>query len=486
MSFVSPEFLLFFVVAVTVYFATPFRLRWVFLLIASYFFYAYWNAELIILIVASTLIDYFVAQRIANTPIENVRQRKSLLAISMLANLGILFTFKYFNFFVNSSNDLFGFLGLSFAIDNINVLLPVGISFYTFQSMSYTIDVYRGDIEAEKNAGIFATYVAFFPQLVAGPIERASNMIPQFKIKHSFEYERVVGGLRLALWGFFKKVVIADRVAIYVNEVYGNPDEYTGAILIIATIFFAIQIYCDFSGYSDIAIGTARVMGFDLMLNFRQPYFSRSIREFWRRWHISLSTWFRDYVYIPLGGNRVTFLRNLANLLIVFVVSGLWHGANWTFVIWGALHGVFIVGETIWTTYIGKIERKGIAGAILSIATWFVTLIAVLVAWVFFRANNLSDALYIVSNFLNFDTLHSIYTPFEQSIINSTTEFWLAWAGVFVLFVYDFVDYKWDTLRLFNVSPIVVRWAFYYLAIGIIYLSLLFGSTTQEFIYFQF
>jgi D-alanyl-lipoteichoic acid acyltransferase DltB (MBOAT superfamily) len=480
MSFVSPEFLVFFVVAVAAYFATPFKYRWVFLLAASYFFYIYWNTRLIFLILASTIIDYGVARFIAATPPEQRRRRTLWLLLSLVSNLGILFTFKYYNFFVFSANDTLMALGFDSALEELNVLLPVGISFYTFQSLSYTIDVYRGDHDAEKHFGIFALYIAFFPQLVAGPIERASNMLAQFREQHDFDYERVVIGLRIALWGFFKKVVIADRLAPYVNSVYNDVDEHSGVVLIIATIFFAIQIYCDFSGYSDIAIGTAKVMGFNLMENFRQPYLATSVREFWGRWHISLSTWFRDYLYIPLGGNRLGFSRMLINLMIVFVVSGLWHGANWTFVVWGALHGLYIVYERIWVRWEGR-PRSPV------IVRWAGTTLLVLIAWVFFRANNMGDAVYVLRESLNFsEGFAQVYAPFASGTLDAELSFILAWAAIGALAIFDFVDNRVSLLPRLNRIPAPLRWATYYVLIVVIYLSLVFGSVVEDFIYFQF
>src|SRR5690606_11316178 len=305
MSFTSPEFVLFFAAYFAVYFVLPHRWRWAWILVASYFFYAYGHGEYLWIILLTTTVDYTVARLIHRT--KNPRSRKLLLLVSITLNLSILFAFKYFDFFNNSLAAISQQLELPYAVGGLSLALPVGISFYTFQSMAYTIDVYRRKIPAENHAGVFAALVAFFPQLVAGPIERAPHMLPQYRQRFRFNEERTVEGMRRILWGFFKKIVIADRLAIYVNGVYNSPYEYSGFPLIVATLFFAFQIYCDFSAYSDIAIGTARIMGFDLMENFRQPYFARSIREFWARWHISLSTWFRDYLYIPLGGNRVPF-----------------------------------------------------------------------------------------------------------------------------------------------------------------------------------
>lgn len=349
--FVTPQFAIFFMLVLSIYFILPHKWRWILLLLSSYYFYASWEVAYLGLIIFSTLVDYLAGYYLGKISQEKDFPRKLLLGLSLAVNLGVLFIFKYYNFFAGSMSEFLHIFGQEPDFLTLNVLLPVGVSFYTFQSMSYTIDIYRGKLQPETNFGIFATFIAFFPQLVAGPIERATNMLPQFSKEHDFDYVRVVEGFRLILWGAFKKVVIADRVAVVVNSVYTAPDQYSGLSLILATLFFSIQIYCDFSGYTDIAIGVARVMGYDLMLNFRQPYFAKSVQEFWQRWHISLSTWFRDYLYIPLGGNRASFGRYLLNIMIVFVVSGLWHGANWTFVIWGFLHGIMMVIEAITKRY---------------------------------------------------------------------------------------------------------------------------------------
>jgi len=300
-----------------------------------------WMPEYAIILVISTIIDFFCGYKMNS--ITEQAQKKSYLYLSLISNLGILFTFKYFNFFKTISTDILAQFHIEQALPTFPLLLPMGISFYTFQTMSYSIDVYHEKVKAEKHLGIFALFVTFFPQLVAGPIERSGNLLPQFYKHTKFEYERITSGLKLMAWGFFKKIVIADRLAQFVNYVYNDPYEYQGIYLVTATIFFAFQIYCDFSAYSDIAIGSARVLGFDLMKNFNRPYFSKSIDEFWKNWHISLSTWFKDYIYIPLGGNRVVKWRWYYNLFITFLISGFWHGANWTFVVWGALHGFYLV-----------------------------------------------------------------------------------------------------------------------------------------------
>ena len=353
MLFNSLHFLIFFPIILFLYFTIPHKYRWTILLAGSYYFYMSWKAEYIILIMISTLIDYVAGIQI-DKAVSRTR-KKIFLGLSLFTNLGLLFAFKYFNFFSDSTRIFLQQFAIQLNPLTLKVLLPVGISFYTFQTLSYTIDIFRGRIKPEKHLGIFAVYVSFFPQLVAGPIERAKNLLPQFYVKHKFKYDRAVSGARLMLWGFFKKMVIADTVAITVNMVFNNPSAYSGTYLILATIFFAIQIYCDFSGYSDIAIGAARMMGFDLMQNFRMPYLSKSIREFWKRWHISLSTWFRDYLYYPLIGKKITIFKLYFCIFLVFLISGLWHGANWTFLIWGGLHGFYLTFAAITKNFRKKI-----------------------------------------------------------------------------------------------------------------------------------
>ncbi len=375
------------------------------LLLASYYFYMCWKVEYILLILFSTIVDYSVAIKMSESLHKKVRKR--WLYLSLGVNLGILFLFKYFNLFNDAVQAAFNKFNLFYDIPTFELLLPVGISFYTFQTLAYTIDVYNGKLKPERNLFNFALYVSFFPQLVAGPIERASRLLPQFQKTYQYNYIRVVGGLQQMLWGFFKKLVIADRLAPLVNEIYNAPTEVSGITLLTATYLFAFQIYCDFSGYSDIAIGSARVMGYDLMDNFKVPYLSKSIREFWQRWHISLSTWFRDYVYIPLGGNRVKVYRWYLNLLIVFMVSGLWHGANWTFLIWGALHGIYLIIEILLNKLPPILKRFP------KIKHWFligITFHLVLLAWIFFRANTVNDAFYILKQIA--------YIPTELSISN--------------------------------------------------------------------
>lgn len=396
MLFNSIEFVLFFPTAVAFYFAFPHRFRWVLLLAASYLFYMAWEPGYVVLIWASSLVDYIAALVLG--AVTRRGWRRATLGLSIGVNLGLLFFFKYYNFFADTLRPLLEAAGWTIQLPYAHVLLPVGISFYTFQTMSYTIDVYRNHTRPERHLGRFALYVAFFPQLVAGPIERPNNLLPQFLERHEFDYDRITNGLSLMLWGFIKKSVIADRLAIAVESVYANPESQTGPVLALATILFAYQIYCDFSGYTDIALGAAQVMGFRLMDNFRRPYAASSIADFWRRWHISLSTWFRDYLYIPLGGNRVRLARWAVNILIVFLVCGLWHGANWTFVIWGGLHGSYMLFGRLTAPL-----RDRLAAPVTRRTPWIrnglrvaCTFALVCFAWIFFRADSLADAITIV------------------------------------------------------------------------------------------
>ncbi|HHG83618.1 MAG TPA: MBOAT family protein, partial [Bacteroidetes bacterium] len=360
--------------------------------------------EYIFLIAGSTVTDYLVAQAIHKS--SDQRKRKLLLYFSLSLNLGLLFTFKYFDFFSGSVNAMFELANMAYMIPMLDVVLPVGISFYTFQTLSYTIDVYKGDIEPEKHFGIFALFVSFWPQLVAGPIERSSRLLPQFHKHHDFDYDRAVWALNRIAYGFFKKVVVADRLSIYVNEVYGDLDNYPTLPILLASFFFAFQIYCDFSGYTDIAIGCAALMGFTLMENFDRPYLSRSISEFWRRWHISLSSWFRDYVYIPMGGSRVVKWRWYYNLFITFLVSGLWHGAAWTFVVWGALHGIYLVIGVVSAPIrlrLFKAWRLDRWPKTVHVYQVLTTFFLVVVGWIFFRAGSMHNAAIVFGKILKPD-----------------------------------------------------------------------------------
>lgn len=479
MLFNSLEFLVFFPIVIALYFAIPFRFRWILLVLASYYFYMCWNYKYVILIVISTVVDYLAGIFLFRSKKKAVR--KLLLLGSLTTNLGLLFFFKYFNFFSDSLNTVFDKFNIFYNVPSYNFLLPVGISFYTFQTLSYTIDIYRRKQEPEYHFGRFALFVSFFPQLVAGPIERSVNLIPQFRQDFRFEYERVKNGLMLMCWGFFKKIVIADRLAEYVNIVYNNPHDYSGVSNIIATFFFSFQIYCDFSGYSDIAIGAAMVMGYRLMTNFRRPYFADSIREFWQRWHISLSTWFRDYVYISLGGNRVVKWRWYYNLFITFLVSGLWHGADWTFIIWGAIHGFYMV-FAIWTfKYREKFNNViGISKFpnLYKLFQVLVTFVLVYVSWIFFRANNLNDAIYILKNHFVFDGNQVI------NLFRIQADFAISFVSIVLLILIDFMEERYNLSIRLKLLPRFYKWALLLVFICIVFIFAVWNET--DFLYFQF
>ncbi|OQY44544.1 MAG: membrane-bound O-acyltransferase family protein [Anaerolineaceae bacterium 4572_78] len=477
MLFNSIEFLIFFPIIVILYFSFPYRFRWILLLVASYYFYMVLKVEYVFLIIISTMINYYAGIQMGKY--ETRSERKKFLILSLAANLGLLFGFKYFNFFNDSIKVTLDTLHIPYNIPSLKVLLLVGISFYTFKTLSYSIDIYRGKQKPEKHFGIFALYVSFFPQLIAGPIERSNRLLPQLNTNYDFDYQCTTDGLKLMLWGFFKKIVIADRLALYVNLVYAQPQNYSGIPLIIATYFFTIQIYCDFSGYSDIAIGIAQVMGYDTMLNFKQPYFSKSVAEFWRRWHISLSTWFRDYLYIPLGGNRVAKWRLYINLMIVFVVSGLWHGANWTFAIWGFLHGFYLVLSLATTKLRQKIMGYIGLSQFPTIEKWvqiFTTFHLVVFGWIFFRAESLSHAITVLQNMFIFQPPNFEGVERPQFIIS-------IFVIIFLLLVEYFQIHK-PLRKTISTYPIMARWGIYYLTIMFI---LAFGEfRSQDFIYAQF
>ncbi|WP_263834163.1 MBOAT family O-acyltransferase [Salinibacter sp.] len=495
MLFNSIDFLIFFPVVVGVYFALPARLRWMLLLAASYFFYAWWKFDYLFLILTSTLVDY-VSGRMMGRYDTRARRRPWLL-LSLCTNLGILGGFKYFNFISGSLQTALSSFGLTYDALMIDVVLPVGISFYTFQTLAYSIDVYRGEQQPEKHLGIFALYVSFFPQLVAGPIERSQNLLPQFKTTHTFEHERVRDGLILMAWGFFKKLVVADRLALYVDEIYNAPGEASGAQLLVATYFFAFQIYCDFSGYSDIAIGAAQVMGYDLMENFRRPYFSKSVGEFWKRWHISLSSWFKDYLYIPLGGNRVGKWHWYFNLFVVFLISGLWHGAAWTFVVWGALHGGYLIAGIVtkpwreklwvfadrWLQTRKKYTTLGFSSIDVStFRRWtsvLVTFHLVLLAWIFFRANTVTEAFYILEHIFS-----GKYTMYNLTGDLDRYEFLIALVSIAVMELVHLMERKVNMRSFLSNRPMWLRYPAY---LALVISILMFGQFgAQEFIYFQF
>lgn len=444
---------------------------------ASYLFYGWWDWRFLSLILFSTIIDFSVGRKLRKE--ENQTKRKILLWISVFVNLGFLGFFKYYNFFVDNFITAFSFFGTEIKENSLNIILPVGISFYTFQTLSYTIDVYKRKLKATKDFIAFSAFVSFFPQLVAGPIERATHLLPQFYKKRKFDYTLAVDGMRQILWGLFKKIVIADNCAEFANQVFNNSDEMNGSSLVLGAVFFSFQIYGDFSGYSDIAIGTSRLFGFDLMRNFNFPYFSRDIAEFWRRWHISLSTWFRDYLYIPLGGSRGGMSMKIRNTFIIFIVSGFWHGANWTFIVWGALNAIYFLPLLITNNNrnnLGTIAEGKLIPSLKDFLRMLLTFSLTVFAWIFFRANNIGHA---------FNYIRGIFSKslFEKPDILS--ENILIFCPILLMFI--IVEWlqreKQHALEISHINFRLLRWSIY---LTLILITLVFQGNQQGFIYFQF
>lgn len=470
MLFNSFHFLLFFPVVVLFYYLIPHKYRWLFLLVASYYFYMNWKPVYAILLFGSTFITWGCSILIENA--ESLKSKKLFLTSSLIINFGILFLYKYYDFINQSVFKVLEQGGIKWPVPNLDLLLPVGISFYIFQAVGYTIDVYRGELKAERHLGIYSLFVSFFPQLVAGPIERSKNLLSQFRVVHTFDFANISIGLKQMIWGFFMKIVVADRLSLLVNAVYNNPEQHNGTTLLIATIFFAYQIYCDFAGYSNIAIGSAKMMGFDLMTNFKRPYFATNINEFWQRWHISLSTWFRDYLYIPLGGNRVGKIKNYFNIFITFLISGIWHGANWTFLIWGSLHGLYNILQKYFGLDKIRFSKLSFAGFFLII----VNFLLVTFAWIFFRANTTSDAWTI-----SYKIITDYGVPFKENI----TTYVYGLIGLSILIIKETFDEYFPTKKLLLDSdePIVAAVANALLVIIILSIGVFDNS---QFIYFQF
>lgn len=512
MLFNSAAFLIFFPVVTTTYFLLPHRFRWVLLLAASCYFYMAFIPSYILILAVTITVDYFAGLGLEK--FEGQKKRWVLIA-SIITNIGMLAFFKYFNFANENLAALADFIGWNYPIHTLSIILPIGLSFHTFQSLSYTIEVYRGRQKAERHFGYLALYVLYYPQLVAGPIERPQNILHQLREEHPFEYTRVTDGLKWMAWGMFKKVVVADRMVQFVNPVYADPTSFGGPALTLATLAFAIQIYCDFSGYSDIALGSAQVMGVRLMKNFDHPYFARSISDFWRRWHISLSTWFRDYVYIPLGGNRVSQPRWAFNLLLTFLISGLWHGANWTYIIWGALHGAYFVLSALLEplsqrlsalTRLDKLPRLQAALAMLT------TFALVTFAWIFFRAATVQDALYIARHLVSgwpaylaqsgnvlmegvqntsqlgfYSFVDAFFTLLQPMTDESRVIIALTILALIILLVVEILQYRGNLLEQLSQKPVYVRRVVYAsLLAAILILGTAYASVQQAFIYFQF
>ncbi len=504
MLFNSFSFVIFFSFNILLYYLLPHRFRWILLLISSYIFYMFWKPVLLILILFSTLINFLAAKYIYTAQNSTGRglakklsrpssapDRKTVFVFCLLINFGLLFIFKYLVFINNSILSFFSFMGLSYPISSFDIILPMGISFYTFQATGYTMDVYRNEYKPIQNFFKFSLFISFFPQLVAGPIERTDKLFPQLFTRKKLDVSNFYEGGKMMAVGFFKKLVIADRFAPYVDTVFNNPSQHEPFTLLVATILFAFQIYCDFSGYSDIAVGCARMLGIHLMQNFNRPYLSKSIREFWKRWHISLSIWFRDYFYIPLGGSRVSFLRSQMNIFLTFLVSGLWHGANWTFVIWGALHGLYQVAENGYRKLTGKKaappDPQGFQLLILLKHGVFLlcTFSLVSFAWIFFRANTVSDAFYIVAKLftlgqnLSLQALVRALSFFKESLAE-------VFFGLLALAYLVLSELVAEGLSKIRFRQVFFLEGLYYLSLLIMILSLGVYNNVSKFIYFQF
>ena len=484
MLFNSLDFAVFLpIVFVLYWFVTKHNLKLqnVLIVASSYVFYGWWDWRFLSLIIFSTFLDYSIGRRLKNE--DNVRVRKTLLWTSIIVNLGFLGVFKYYNFFLDNFIAAFSFFGQDIQPNSLNIILPVGISFYTFQTLSYTIDVYKKKLEPTEDLVAFSAFVCFFPQLVAGPIERATNLLPQFYKKRTFEYDKAVDGMRQILWGLFKKVVIADNCAEYANLIFNNYQDYNGSTLLLGAIFFTFQIYGDFSGYSDIAIGTSRLFGFNLMQNFATPYFSRDIAEFWRRWHISLSTWFRDYLYIPLGGSRGGTWMKVRNTFIIFLVSGFWHGANWTFIVWGGLNALYFLPLLLLKrnrTNLGVVAEGRMLPNLRELWQMGTTFLLTVLAWIFFRASSLTVALeYITAMFRINHKSHQLFNKSEDLLL--------------LLIVFTFLIIEWSSRHNLNAGRVInlpknktTRTLVYIMLSSIVVIYFFINNENSDFIYFQF
>ncbi len=449
------------------------------LLVSSYFFYACWDYRFLFLLIFSTLLDFFTGIKMSEAP--NNKLKKFWFWLSIIINLGFLGVFKYYNFFASSFADALALVGIKTNFLTLQVILPVGISFYTFHGLSYVIDIYKNRIKPEKNFIDYSVFVSFFPLLVAGPIERATHLLPQIKQRRTFDYTKAIDGLRQILWGLFKKVVIADNCAEFANLIFNNYIDYSGSTLVLGALFFTFQIYCDFSGYSDIAIGTARLFGIDLLRNFAFPYFSRDIAEFWRRWHISLSSWFRDYLYIPLGGSKGGVWMKVRNTFIIFIVSGFWHGANWTFIIWGLLNAIYIMPSIIFNrnrvnlTIVAQGKYLPTPKETFSI---FITFCLTVFAWIFFRAENVGHAVSYINRIFS----HSLFMKPEFP------KMYTGFALLLIIFLFSIIEWlgRENHYALGGIErklPTPFRWALYYFIIIAIFIL---AGSSHQFIYFQF
>lgn len=491
MLFNSFDFLIFFPAVVLVYFLIPQKVRYIWLLITSYYFYMCWNPKYVLLLLFSTGVTY-----LGGLAIERFQTKKTFLTLTVVANLTVLFAFKYFDFALDNLNWILGKFHIRAVDPGFDILLPVGISFYTFQALGYTIDVYRKEIYAEKNFFKYALFVSFFPQLVAGPIERSKNLLKQVSEKHTFDYDRMRKGLLIMLWGYFLKLVVADRAAIFVNAVYGDYVSYGGIYIVVATILFAVQIYCDFAGYSTIARGAALIMGFRLMENFEAPYFAKSVAEFWRRWHISLSGWFRDYLYIPLGGNRKGKLRKQLNTMIVFLVSGLWHGASWNYVVWGGLNGFYQVVGMWWKELKNKVgigkedsAKTSLKTVCKNVCKTVFTFLLVDFSWLFFRADSMQDAVAMLKSVLTVRNFNILTDGSLFCLGLNQYHFLFMLLVIVILWIADFFKYKdVDMFEKIEKQNVLVRYMVYMCLFCAVVLFGIYGVDYEasQFIYFQF
>ncbi len=477
MSFNSIEFIIFLSFLIVLWNIFPKQFKWLPLLVGSYGFYGYWKIQYPIVLLLCTCVTYYSALVLFR--FQNKQHRKVILFLSVLCNIGLLAGFKYLNFFSSSLNSLLSLSHSDISLPYLDIIFPVGISFYALQSVSYIVDVYKNKVKPEKHFGYFALYLAFFPQLISGPIERARSLLPQLKNDSGFNISKIYSGLTLFFWGLFKKIVIADRLDIYVDMVFDTPQDYWGTTLIFASYLFTIQIYCDFSGYTDMAIGCSRLFGIELTQNFKFPYFSTSVTNFWRRWHITLTSWLRDYLYIPLGGNRVSSIHWQINIMIVFLLSGLWHGANWTFILWGGLHGLLLLVERQTGTFSERIYKAmGVKGVFLKAWKIFVTFNLVSFAWIFFRANSVSDAFYVITHLF-----HNLSWPLRLGPSQFTTAL-----TVLLLIFYIILEiiYYFDSkkgLPFLGSIPLYIKIPGF--VTGLIIIAL-FSVSNNPFIYFHF
>lgn len=481
MLFNSIEFAIFLPIVFLLYwfvFQRDLKTQNLFIVIVSYIFYGWWDWRFLFLIAFSSVLDFVLGVYLSKE--ENQRKRKWLLATSLMVNLGFLGFFKYFNFFIDNFIAAFTFFGMKPNIHTMQILLPVGISFYTFQTLSYTIDVYKRNLAPTRDFIAFSAFVSFFPQLVAGPIERATHLLPQFYKKRNFNYELAKDGMRQILWGFFKKMVIADNCAVFANEIFANSETSSGSVLVLGALFFTFQIYGDFSGYSDIAIGTSKLFGFDLMKNFAFPYFSRSVAEFWRRWHISLSTWFRDYLYFPLGGSRGGYLKQVRNTFIIFLVSGFWHGANWTFIIWGLVNALFIMPSILMKTnrnHLGTVAEGKIFPSFKELLSILITFTLIVFTWIFFRAENVGHAFSYISGI--FDSSLFSFPQLKKAALAT-----LVLIVFFMMIEWKGRENNYAIEKMLLSKNRWIRWSFY--AFIIMLISLFMQTNETPFIYFQF